>query len=396
MLLKKYSILLFLSLNITISYLVLGNETNGLLVSMLALSPIVMLFSKKNYGPTDKAMIVLVVLMFLFGYFKPGFRLISFIYSLCFVTSFICLRDSFLKGYWPLQKMQRILRYIIYAYAIVLVLQQLCILAGVTPINQLFGFSNKWKLPSLAQEPSHMAIFVFFFMYSYMLISERLFGRKYCLKDAKDEKYVWASYFWCMLSCQSTSALFYCFLPFLRFFSLKNILKYSVIMVVAATGLVSILSDTPAFHRVELFTEAFLTLDINKIDVADHSAAYRMFPLFNFLENFDILDLDLWTGHGLDFGKKTFNAFALWVSDDVSYDGEINIGGFFGYILDYGLLCFLMLCYAIKKSIGRLEEPWLVVFYICLNMFIGFNMQLFWSSTVLLTYLSIYKNKKPC
>ena len=142
MLLRIYSLLLFLSLNITISYLILDNQTNGLLVSMLALSPLLMLCCKRHYGVADLAMLLLVVLMFLFGYFHPGFRLISFAYSLCFVTSFICLRESFLRGHWPLTRMRRVLRYILYAYAIVLLVQQWCVLAGYQPVNQSFEFTD--------------------------------------------------------------------------------------------------------------------------------------------------------------------------------------------------------------------------------------------------------------
>lgn len=133
--------------------------------------------------------------MFVSGNFHPGFRGISYMYSLCFVFSFLCMRKAFINGVFPKERMQKILRNVLYAYAIVLVIQQICVIVGISPINQTFGFENKWKLPSLAQEPSHMAIFVFFFMYSYMLISEMIMGHKYGKEDAKKEKWVWVAYF---------------------------------------------------------------------------------------------------------------------------------------------------------------------------------------------------------
>ena len=393
-LINKYVFFLFLSLNITISYFILGNETNGLLVSMIGLSPVILVCFKRKILEEDILLLLVLLFMFIFAFTKVGFRPISYLYSVCFVAAYLCLRESFLQNKFPMFRMQRILRNILYAFAIVLFIQQLSVIAGIKPINQLFGFENKWKLPSLAQEPSHMAIFVFFFMYSYMLISEKLLGHKYRLSDAKKEKWVWIAYFWCMLTCQSTSAIMYCGLMFLRFLIPRSILKSGKGLVIAIVPIYLFLRETPAFQRVVLFSEAFFTLDINKINDADHSAAYRFFPLFYLLNHLDVFNSEFWFGHGLDFGKETLNEYALYVSNDVAYDGNINIGGFFSYILDYGMLCFLTLCLAIKKAIRGVGDFWLVIFYIWLNLFVGFNMQLFWSSTTLLTYISIYNKKK--
>lgn len=348
-LINKYVFFLFLSLNITISYFILGNETNGLLVSMIGLSPVILVCFKRKILEEDILLLLVLLFMFIFAFTKVGFRPISYLYSVCFVAAYLCLRESFLQNKFPMFRMQRILRNILYAFAIVLFIQQLCVIAGIKPINQLFGFENKWKLPSLAQEPSHMAIFVFFFMYSYMLISEKLLGHKYRLSDAKKEKWVWIAYFWCMLTCQSTSAIMYCGLMFLRFLKPRTILKSGIGLVIAIVPIYLFLRETPAFQRVVLFSEAFFTLDINKINDADHSAAYRFFPLFYLLNHLDVFNSEFWFGHGLDFGKETLNEYALYVSNDVAYDGNINIGGFFSYILDYGMLCFLTLCLAIKK-----------------------------------------------
>lgn len=386
---------MFLSLTITISYFILGNETNGLLVTMIGMSPFMLLFFKRKITEVDMWLFFLLLLMFAFAFTRVGFRPISYFYSVCFVSAYICLRDSFLQNKFPMPRMLRILRNILYAYAIVLLIQQICVIIGITPINQTFGFEeNKWKLPSLAQEPSHMAIFVFFFMYSYILISEKILGHKYTLDEARKEKWVWISYFWCMLTCQSTSAIMYCGLLFLRYFKPKTLFKYGIALIFVIFPIYFFLKDTPAFQRVILFSEAFLTLDINKINGADHSAAYRFFPMFYLFNNLDIISPNFWIGHGLDFGKETLNEYALYVSNDVAYDGNINIGGFFGYILDYGMLCFLILCLAIRKAISGVGDLGLLVFYIWLNLFVGFNMQLFWSSTTLLTYISIYNKKK--
>ena len=372
----------------------MGNETNGLLVSMIGLSPVILVCFKRKILEEDILLLLVLLFMFIFAFTKVGFRPISYLYSVCFVAAYLCLRESFLQNKFPMFRMQRILRNILYAFAIVLFIQQLCVIAGIKPINQLFGFENKWKLPSLAQEPSHMAIFVFFFMYSYMLISEKLLGHKYRLSDAKKEKWGWIAYFRCMLTCQSTSAIMYCGLMFLRFLKPRTILKSGIGLVIAIVPIYLFLRETPAFQRVVLFSEAFFTLDINKINDADHSAAYRFFPLFYLLNHLDVFNSEFWFGHGLDFGKETLNEYALYVSNDVAYDGNINIGGFFSYILDYGMLCFLTLCLAIKKAIRGVGDFWLVIFYIWLNLFVGFNMQLFWSSTTLLTYISIYNKKK--
>lgn len=394
MTLKKYILYLFLSLNVTISYFILGNDTNALLLCMIGLSPMILLTVKRSLDNVDILMFSLLLLMFICGYAKSSFRIVSYLYGFCFVCSYICLKDAFLKGNFSLARMHRIIRNLVYAYAIVLLIQQLCVIGGIQPINQYFGFADKWKLPALAQEPSHMAIFMFFFMYSYMLISEKIMGHRYCMADAKKEKWVWIAYFWCMLTSQSTSAIMYCGLLFLRYFKLKTIVKYVGIGFFVILILTLVLKNSEASQRVVLFSEALFTFDISKIDEADHSAAYRFFPLFYLVEHIDIFSVDFWFGHGLDFGKETLNAYAQYISDDGTYDGHVNMGGFFGYILDYGMLCFIILCIAVKKAIQGIHDIWLIVFYIWLNLFIGFNMQLFWSSTILMTYLAIYRKKK--
>lgn len=389
---NKYLTGLFLCLNITISYFILDNQTNGLLVLMLGTSPLFLIMQKRNYDNVDVKMILLLVLMFLFALGKPGFRIVSYLYSVCFVCSFLCLREGFKNDLFSLQQMQTILRNLLYAYCFVLILQQLCVIVGIKPINQTFGFAdNQWKLPALAQEPSHMAIFVFFFMYGYILITETINGKRYDLEDAKQEKWVWFSYFWLMLTCQSTSAVFYCGLIFLRYFNKQSILKLFSGGIVALFVVMLLIRNTEAFQRAIFFSEALLTIDIETLDSVDHSAAYRFFPLFYLKQNFNIFDSAFWFGHGLDFGKNTLNMYALEISGDVTYNGEVNMGGFFGYIMDYGMICFCILCAALKKIIMGIRESWLVFFYVWLNLFIGFNMQLFWSSTLLLTFVSIHK-----
>lgn len=386
---NKYLTGLFLCLNITISYFILDNQTNGLIVLMLGTSPLFLIMQKRNYDNVDVKMILLLVLMFLFALGKPGFRIVSYLYSVCFVCSFLCLREGFKNELFSLQQMQTILRNLLYAYCFVLILQQLCVIVGIKPINQTFGFAdNQWKLPALAQEPSHMAIFVFFFMYGYILITETINGKRYDLEDAKQEKWVWFSYFWLMLTCQSTSAVFYCGLIFLRFIKKQSILKIFFGGIVALFAVLLLLRNTEAFQRAYFFSEAILTLDIETLDSVDHSAAYRFFPLFYFKQNFNIFDAAFWFGHGLDFGKNQLNMYALEISGDGTYNGEVNMGGFIGYILDYGMICFCILCATIKRIIKGMNEPWLVFFYVWLNLFIGFNMQLFWSSTLLLTFVS--------
>ena len=389
---NKYLLGLFLCLNITISYFILDNQTNGLLVLMLGMSPLFLIANKRHYDKVDVSMILLLLLMLIFSIDKPGFRIVSYLFSVCFVCTFLCLRDGFKNDLFSLLQMQIILRNLLYAYCVVLILQQLCVIVNIEPINQTIGFTNnKWKLPALAQEPSHLAIFVFFFMYSYILISETINGQRYEYDDAKQEKWVWFAYFWCMLSCQSTSAIFYCGLIFLRYIEIRTIMKFFSAVIVVLFAVFLLLRNTEAFQRAIFFSEALLTLDIETIDTVDHSAAYRFFPLFYFKQNFNIFDAAFWFGHGLDFGKNQLNMYALEISGDGTYNGEVNMGGFIGYILDYGMICFCILCATLKRIIKGMNEPWLVFFYVWLNLFIGFNMQLFWSSTLLLTFVSSQK-----
>ena len=132
---------------------------------MIGLSPLMFWVANRKLDSIDIMFFLLLFLMFVSGNFHPGFRGISYMYSLCFVFSFLCMRKAFINGVFPKERMQKILRNVLYAYAIVLVIQQICVIVGISPINQTFGFENKWKLPSLAQEPSHFSFFASSFPY---------------------------------------------------------------------------------------------------------------------------------------------------------------------------------------------------------------------------------------
>ena len=104
-----------------------------------------------------------------------GTRWSTVLYSLMFCGLFISYDGMLRRGKLRLAIFVNIVRYLIIAYTVVLLIQQLCVLLGL-PIFNLSNYdpSERWKLNSLSAEPSHSARIMGILMMSYILGSRIL------------------------------------------------------------------------------------------------------------------------------------------------------------------------------------------------------------------------------
>lgn len=305
-----------------------GYTISPLKVGLMALMPFVFII-KVPY--VSKALILglLYLLTIIFsGLFHPeSFRFSTIGYLGMFVITFITLYNLVHSGAFSLSYFIKFLRWMILAYAICLICQQLFVLAGIhfMPIvnlnNQFFLAID--KLPSLALEPSHTARILGVLMYAYMQCNSFQQGSTFRFRQLFEQEHKWVTYgfLWSMLTMGSGTAFIVLGVLSLYFINWRN----ALIIVPLLAGLVYVGSSMgiEQFDRAYNTTQATLTLDKEIVGETDGSAVYRIGPILNTITNLDLSKKEHWFGYGIDSGNANKSERMI---------GEITDYGFLAYL----------------------------------------------------------------
>ena len=284
-----------------------GSGISPIKVSLMALMPLVFII-KVPY--ITKALILGAVYLFIIFFsaiFHPETLRISTIgYLIMFVITFITLYNLIHRGAFSLSYFIKLLKWMILAYVICLLCQQILVLLGIhfMPIvnlsNQFFLAIN--KLPSLSLEPSHSARIVGALMYAYMQCNGFLQGTPFRFKQLFEQEHKWVTigFLWLMLTMGSGTAFIVLGVLALYFINWRNTLIIGPII----AGLVYLGSQIgiEQLDRVYDTTEAALTFDAEVIVKTDHSASFRILPMINTITNLDLTKKEHWFGYGIDSG----------------------------------------------------------------------------------------------
>lgn len=335
-------------------------------VGIMALCPIFLLIHRP---PITKALIlcaIIYVYAVLSASFHPEtFRASTLIYRLLFLLMYVAFYSCVYTGAFTLQYFLKIVKYLIFAYCICLILQQLCVLIGIRfmPIinlnNQHFLSIN--KLPSLAIEPSHSAKILGVLFYAYLKCNEILNGSKVTLTQLFNEEHRWVTYafLWPMLTMGSGTA-FLC-MGILSLYFMKGFQFLYAIPIFVGVYFMLNFFEVKQFERVRVTAEATLTGDAQEVAEADGSAAVRIKPLLNTLQ-IDLTKKENWFGRGCDAGLQN----GLYGDD--RYLGGISEFGLIYYILsliftytcvcDFWSLPSLMMFVGIGGGMGNVANCW--------------------------------------
>lgn len=396
--LRKYTFVIFIALSVTITLFLGEDRKNMLLIALMSLTPILLVFAGVKFDKNIKLLFVFLVAISLINLRHiEAVRVTSYFYTICFCTTFCFLYNSVNRGYFKLDQTIKMLSLLIYAYTAVLILQQLCVAFNISPIiNQGPVYEeSKWKLCSLAPEPSHAVRYMFFFMYSYLELKEIKLGRKYIFRDFRKDKIIWFCYFWLMMTSFSTTGFLLTLFIFTKFIKTKNILQWAMLIALIVLLMNILFVDNNAYQRVTTFIDVMASFDIEKINSADHSAAHRVLPFFVLLQYWDIFSIDFWIGHGMDAGKMLCQQIMAYISNDYSYiDKDVNIGGLFAFFIDYGFIASVLLIAFFLNVLKHIKNKLLVIIWFAIIMVASLNTQLLWISLVLMYLVSYFTNKK--
>ena len=387
--------LIVINMAICPSFLKWESSFNGLLLLLMCIMPIIVIFSLmrdfKLYR-YEFLLLFFIVTVFIFPvlFHSESLRWSTIFYSAMYCITFMAYVRVLNKSGINILQYLKLIKFLIYAYFIVLLIQQFCVLTGlpVFLVNQ-YNPAEPWKLNSLSLEPSHTARFVPLFMYSFITIKEVILNRRYSLKeDFKTDKYIWIAFLYTMVTMGSGTAFLFIPIVLLKFIRGKDIVVLVALTLVLWFAMQQISPQTMKRTTDTFF--ATLTLDENKIIKADGSAALRIVPMMVVMKNIGLITFDNWFGHGIDSTKFILNK-------QMRIPGQLDdsVGGaLFQLWYEYGFISFLLFILFSFLTCYKKGDFLSVVFWFFLVFMYGVNNQMVWMCVVLLYANKVFTNVK--
>lgn len=242
------------------------------------------------------------------------FLMFNMYYSLIYVKRAFTL-DYFIK----------LIRILIFAYAICLVAQQALHLVGIETFPLLNTYSSYGRGflagNSLAIEPSQSARLLTVAMYVYLkLLEVKHNGKQPFMQLIRENKKTFTAFFYTMVTMGSGTAFVGLSILSLYFINRKYI--FVALPIAAVLYYIAINIEYEPLQRFIDVAEASVEMDNEQMRQVDNSAASRTNIIFNTIKYFDISDPQLLFGHGMN---------AHW------YNPEATLSA----IYDYGLVSYI-------------------------------------------------------
>lgn len=359
-----------------------GYGVSNLKVIIMATTPIIYLL--RQFFIT-KALIlggIYWLTCYFVAIFHEGLRFSTLGYLGLFIVSFITYYNLLISGAFSVHYFKRLISNIIKAYALVLVLQQLCMLVGIhnLPIinleNQAFLAID--KLPSLTIEPSHTARILAVAMLCYLRCIELTTGgvRPNVKQIFQGEnRWVTIPFLYSMVTMGSGTAFIALGCISIYFIQKDTALYYIPLIIVLFVGGESL--DLKQFNRANLIVQATIAGSNDDISEADGSASTRVVPLINTLK-MDVFDKNNWIGKGTtskEDSKKWWNY----------KKNKISIVDQYGIL---GLIPSLILLYVC--IIRRFLSIETILFVILFGMTLG-NVAYVWGAMFMFTAIRYFQ-----
>ena len=369
-----YSVILYFFVNDKTQYVPM--------LAIMYVSPFLLLLKFFKVIQKGEYLIYITALNILMTYVWHAheFRLNTVAYSLMFISTYLYYIKVLNKRFFSLEDYFKLLSFIIKAYAIVLVTQQLSVIAHIPVFNQCWEFSeNRFKLNSLSIEPSNTSLIVTVIMFSLVKIRELRIGRKYnILQDYKNEKFQWISYFYIQFTSGSLAAIFAVLVFLMYMIEKKYIFRCLIFLFIVGMVAVFFINDN-LLNRISILLPAIMTFDVNYLYNIDASSSARIAPYILYFRDFNLFDINTWVGYGCDYGKTYLTIGILgYLPDD-----DQGVGGVINFLYDYGLISTIpMFIYIYKLSYSKYKFDFIL--YLLLFTIVPFNHYVTWIYMILI------------
>ena len=266
---------------------------------------VMLLYSFKMSKAVIIGTIYLLIQYSVASFHPESVRWSTLIFSAMMVYSYAAFYNFiFIEKVFTIDHFIRLCKWIMMAYFIVCIIQQVLIIIGINNvlIINLYPLDRGLGCNSLCREPSTFGRFMLVFYYAYVKCQEyKRDERPFTLSElfSGEHKWVTIRFLWMMLTMGSGTA-FVCLILFSLYFVRKHNWYYLVPILIVCYILVQN-SDIEALDRATNTIEATATLDKDVVRETDRSAAARITPILNTFTA-DFTKNETWLGYGIDAG----------------------------------------------------------------------------------------------
>ena len=231
-------------------------------------------------------------------------------YSMGFVIMYCCVYNLiYARHVFTVHLFLKVVKWMIYAYFIVCVIQQTFILIGIRIfplINLTYELNNRGiGCYSLSMEPSTFARTMLVLYYAYVKCKEYIRGEgPFSVMElfSSEHRTISLMFLWMMTTMGSGTA-YVCLIVFSLYFVRWHNWYYIIPILGFIFYMVLPIMENEQLERATATIEATTTLDRDKIMEADGSGALRINPTINSLKA-DFTKKETWFGHGIDYALK--------------------------------------------------------------------------------------------
>lgn len=364
-----------------------GNR-NLMLIGIMFISPLIILMYPRISGSDIWLLLFMASIIIIPLLHQPAsMRWSTVLYSCMFCLTFMAYRRLLERDSLTINGYFKIIKYLIYAFFIVLLIQQFCVLTGL-PVFNLANYDeyNPWKLNSLSAEPSHTARVVALLMFCYITIKEIISEKAYSFNDnIREDKWIWLAFIWTMVTMGSATAFLFLPLVLLKFVRIRNIIPI-IFILFGIYYLIDLVGGYMTLERTLKVFMATLSLDEYKIIEADHSAAMRIIPAIICAKMINLSNLDGWFGRGIDYTSLILYKYVPGIQPGTSG------GAVFSFALDYGIIAAtIFLLFSFITTFNR-KDYLSIAFWILLVAINALNTQITWLAIILLFTNKYFQN----
>ena len=347
-------------------------------ITLMGLCPLIFIAKK----PIVTKALVLAAIYWLVCYtlslLKGEMRFSTLGFLGMYLILYINYYSFIVKGTFTLEYFTKVLKYLIIAYAVVLIGQQMCVLVGLRNMP-LLNLQNQFflsitKLPSLTLEPSHSARILTFTMLGYLRCMEIKKGERISLQELfnPEQRIVTFSFLWSMLMMGSGTAFVGMGVLSLYFITRKTVIY--IIPLIIGMFMLGQSMELKQMNRAVALAEAASTGSAEEAMAADGSGATRIIPVMNVFTKTDVTQLETW------IGKKSMEKDKHWWmrTDTKIYD-------------QYGLIAFIISLVFIYSCVIRHFFSIETLLYLILLGFTLGNIYYAWGCLMIMTGVTYFQ-----
>ncbi len=279
-----------------------GYGVSPLKVALMGLAPLLLVFRTPYMTRATLWCSLYMAVVLICAFMQDYVRFSTLGYLGMFLITYIVFYNLLYKKHaFSLLYFIRLLRFMILAYAVCLLAQQVCVLVGIRNLPFINLYNQYYlaidKLPTWTQEPSSSARVLGALYYAYLRCCEIVEEEKLSLKRIFEPFHRWVTigYLYTMTTMGSGTAFIVLMIQAMYFVQAKRL--WYVVPVFMGLYFTLPLMNIHQLDRAVNVINATLTLDAEVVRETDGSAASRITPWLNTL-NMDLNDPETWFGKG--------------------------------------------------------------------------------------------------